>query len=333
MSGFLPGIVGLEDAREQLRRMVVGDRVPTGLLLHGAAGRGKRTLALALARALLCGDATGEVDPTSACASKVDGSGHPDLESVTRDEDQRRIGIDKVRQLKDRFSLTPAEAPRRVAIVVDAERLTEEAGNALLKLLEEPPPRSHLILTGRAKDSVMETLVSRCRHLRVPALAPHEVAAFLQSRDIDPARAHRLSLIAEGRPGFALSLAGDDFETRVLAPAQRLLHSSAEPWGVAEAVAATVREGAQKAEGARENLRIVFDAVTWFLRAALRHAVGSQTGQESLELLDPATREALAGHAPQVLEGRLESVLAARSDLDRNIALEAILGPLATSFG
>ena len=95
---FLPDVFGHESAKEQLSRMLEQDRVPNGVLLHGEAGRGKRTLAMAFARAMV---GTGVDD-------------HPDLFVVTRGEDQRLVGIDRVRALKQAMGKdSPVAAPGR----------------------------------------------------------------------------------------------------------------------------------------------------------------------------------------------------------------------------
>lgn len=313
---FLAEVFGHEHAKEQLSRMLEQGRVPNGILLHGDAGRGKRSLAMAFARTML--------------GTAVDH--HPDLFVVTRGEDQRLVGIDRIRALKQEFSLTPAQADCRVAVVVDAERLTEEAGNALLKLLEEPPPRSHIILTARDRDAVMETLVSRCRLLRAPPLSRREVLRFLEARGVAGDRARLLALLAEGRPGYALRLAEDGFEERVLAPTFRLLLPGGAPHQAAEEVVALAREGTRKAEGARERVRIVLGTVAWFLRAALRASTGAQDGRDILDLLEPPIRHALSDRGPIAVERQLERVLEAMADVDRNVGIDLVLESLVPAI-
>ena len=312
MTAFLPEISGHVPVREQLESMLTTDRVPNGLLLHGDRGRGKRTLALAFARELL---------ETTALE-------HPDLFVVARTEEHRLIGIDQVRRLNQEFSLTPAQADRRVAVIVDADRLTEEAGNALLKVLEEPPPSSHLILTARDREAVMETLFSRCRTLRVPPLSRREVLGFLEQRGIDANRARLLALIVEGRPGFALSLAEGEFEERVLAPAFRLLLPEGAPHRAAEEVVALAKDGVSKHEGARQRVRLVLSSVSWLLRASLKAACGSKEGRDVLDVLEPPLRDVLDGRDPRLVERQQETVLIAMRDVDRNVDLELILQTL-----
>lgn len=316
MSEFLSEIHGHGGVREQLHRMLASGRIPNGILLYGDQGRGKRTLALAFARLLL----------------ETRAEEHPDLLTLSRGEEQRLIGIEHVRTLKEEFALTPAQADRRVAVVVDADRLTEEAGNALLKVLEEPPPASHLILTARDRDAVMETLVSRCRAMRVPPLSRREVLAFLEERGVDGNRARLLALIGEGRPGYALALADGEFEDRVLAPAFRLLLPEGAPHRAAEEVVAAARDGVGKQEGARERVRIVLAVVAWFLRASLKAAAGSKEGRDVLDILEPPLREELEGRDQRIVERQLETLLTAMRDVDRNVGLELVLETLVPAL-
>ena len=330
MTDFLPEVVGHEEARERLGRLLARDRVPHGILLVGEDGRGKRTLALAFARVLLAGDPEGRVDPASPAARKVDAGTHGDLFVVEPEADQRLLGIERIRTLKESFSLTIVEGTRRVAVVARADRLTPEAGNALLKLLEEPPPGSHLILTGRAREAVMETLVSRCLVLPVPPVPTAAVEDLLRARGIDEDRVTLLAAVAEGCPGVALALAAEG-EEGVIAPAAALLLSPGAPLERGEAVTDLLREGASNLEAARIRMRAVLGLVGHALRRALQRASGaSDPGGwdppgEALAALDART--------PEDLEDLLRLTLRTAADLDRNVSLDVILDAFATRVG
>ena len=236
MSGFLPEIFGHEEVKERLQLLLMGGRVPNGILLAGEEGRGKFNLALSFARAILIGDAEGHVRPGSPAAKKIDAGTYADLEIVAPEEGRRLLGIDRIRSLKESFSLTPLEGDQKIAVVRGADRLTEEAANALLKLLEEPPPGAHLLLTARSREAVKETLVSRCLVIHVAPLRTDQVRELLESRGIESERAGILAALAEGRPGIALSQAEEDLDTTVLIPAAQAVLERGAPGERAAAV-------------------------------------------------------------------------------------------------
>lgn len=323
--GFLSEIHGHEEAREQLRRLLEADRIPNGILLTGEEGIGKRTVALAFARAVLAGDARGDVDPASPAARKFAAGTYADLEIVERDEAKRFLVIERVRELQEAFALKPVESSRRVGILVDAERLTGEAGNALLKLLEEPPPGSHLILTARDRGAILETLVSRCRWIPLRPLPRTSVAAFLAARGVAPERVPLLAAAAEGRPGVAARMADEAFEETVLAPALALLDETGEPVGRAADVASALREGAKNLEEARERLRPVLRCAIFLLRSAVKAGCGAASGADNLSFLPEGWPGRLGALPPATAERRIGRVVRALQDLDLNVSLEPVL--------
>lgn len=316
---FLPGIVGHAELREHLGRLVRHDSVPQGILLAGSRGRGKRTLALAFARALLA------PDPFASPSGRTP----PDLEVVERAAGTRQIPIDRVRALRETFSLTPVEAPARVAVVVDAERLTTEAGNALLKLLEEPPPGACLVLTARDREAVMETLVSRCRVFRVGPVPAAAVADFLAARGLTGERAPWLARLAEGSPGLALELAADDGGEGLAGRLATLFVPDGHPLDRAGDLVRAARKDAEKVEIARERLLNLLDAATFELRQSLGRALGAaREGPRAHE----EVRAVLDARSPRGLERALARVLATRQGLARNVSPEGLFEDLVAEL-
>jgi DNA polymerase III subunit delta' len=195
-----------------LRRLVasgVDDELTHALLLIGPEGVGKTTAALALASELL------------RAATWPGGlEAHPDF--WIEDSATENVGIDRMRpspkrkpgddeqgqSLQQFLSLTAYAGARRVAVIARADRLTEDAADNLLKTLEEPPPRTHLILTSAHAERLLQTVRSRCETVVLGPVVPATIATWLQSvRHVSEHDAVTAAALAGGRPGRALWLA------------------------------------------------------------------------------------------------------------------------------
>jgi DNA polymerase III delta prime subunit len=158
----LTAIAGQPRAVEQLTRALAGDRVAHAYAFVGPRGSGRFTTAVAFASELLGADAT---------------RGHPDLHVVTptppesNPKGARAIRIGAVRELERRASLRPALARYRVLVIDEAERMTDDAPQAFLKFLEEPPPATVVILVLPRPRAVPATVISRCQIIRFRARA------------------------------------------------------------------------------------------------------------------------------------------------------------------
>ncbi len=209
-------IIGHEWAVAQLRDSVRAGSDAHAYLICGVAGIGKAHLALRLAQALCCETSPG--DPCLECRTcrRIERGNHPDVrfagmatqaaglkpEEAAR---QKELKIGTVREWQRDLTLRPYEAPRRVLILHDAERLNEEASNAMLKTLEEPPPYATLILVANSTD-LLPTIVSRCRVLRLRPLPRRQVAEALAARGVAPDDAALLAAWSGGRIVWALQM-------------------------------------------------------------------------------------------------------------------------------
>jgi DNA polymerase-3 subunit delta' len=197
-------------AERAIRRAVEDERPPHALLLEGPRGVGKTTLALDLAAGLLCLDSDPEVRPCRACAScrKVASDDHPDVHRLAPEGAGEQVRIGQVQQLASDLALTAHEGRFRVAIISAAHRLNQDAQNALLKTLEEPGPRTCLVLCADDSAPLLPTVLSRSTRLRLPALSVDALVDLLaELGHASPAQARALALTARGCPGLAIRLA------------------------------------------------------------------------------------------------------------------------------
>lgn len=191
---FLSKIKGHDSARSMLQNFWKSGHIPHALLLNGPSHVGKHSLALEFAKLLLCtfsDKESGEACNNCPSCNHFSTSVHPDFLDITAEEGKKNISIDQIRELKRSAQIAPLESKRRVYIINEAERMTDAAQNSLLKLLEEAPQEHHLILISRSKDSILETVRSRCISLHFSRLSQEEIRSIATSENW-PASAEQL---------------------------------------------------------------------------------------------------------------------------------------------
>jgi DNA polymerase-3 subunit delta' len=265
------GVVGHAGPKATLAELIAARRLPSGILLHGPLGIGKATLAFAAARDILA--ATGDED-AHRVAEQVHSVSHPNLFVLRRQARETGRGfytvirVDDVRTLRERMRQTRGRAGYRVAIIDAVDDCNENAANALLKLLEEPPPETVFLLVSHRPRSLLPTIRSRCQSLALRPLGDDDVRAVLRAqRDAGEPALSRAVELAEGRPRRAfeaMALAHDSavgaLKTWLADP---LRHPPAVHLGVADGLVAG-RDGAEVAF-ARD---LVFDWIAAEARSA-----------------------------------------------------------------
>jgi DNA polymerase-3 subunit delta' len=168
--------IGNRKIIERLRRKLREGRFPHGLIFSGAEGIGKHTCALAMAKALNCMKAPPDdfCDECSSCR-KINSGVHPDVMTVSVEDEATQIKIAQVRHLLDMLDLKPLEGRNKVFIIEPAELLNPEAANALLKGLEEPPPNTFFILVTVNVHELLLTVRSRCQVYNFTPLTLDEI--------------------------------------------------------------------------------------------------------------------------------------------------------------
>ncbi len=295
-------IRGHDKALDALRRGLTQGRLPHAFLFVGPEGIGKRSFANVFAQALLC-DRVPEtaLDPCGACPSclQVAEGTHPDVLRVARPEDKHELAIKQIRELCLDLGLKPASGRRKVAIIDDADDMNDEAANAFLKTLEEPPPGSVLILIGTSAETQLDTIISRCRVLRFDPLPEADLAQVLLEQSVteDPAEAARLAHLAEGSVARARGLADatlDGFR-------RAMIDEISDPRGfdapaLAVRLATFSKEAGKESIDQRERARLLIGELARFFRGCLWQTAGAEPPTP-----DPADLRAI-----QTLAERLE---------------------------
>lgn len=197
-------IFGQEQATKILKNAWENKRMAFAYLFLGRPGTGRLFMARALAKATNCQAQT--FPPCLTCLSciKIEKKNHPDVHYIQK-EDSQFIKIEQIHQMQRQIILRPYEGKCSVFIIIDAEDLTEEAANSLLKILEEPPRNSLIILIASELFRIFPTIASRCQKIRFFPLAKTKAADILsEDYRLDNYTSHFLAFTFEGRLGEAL---------------------------------------------------------------------------------------------------------------------------------
>lgn len=226
---FAERLVGQEQAQNQFLTAVTSGRIHHAWLITGPRGIGKATLAWRLAKFLLHMQADDggmfatapptslEYDPTSPVSHRIDALAEPRLALLRRpyDVDKKRlktaITVDEVRKLKSFFQMRSADGGYRVALIDAADEMNVQAANALLKILEEPPEKTILLLVCHQPQSLLPTIRSRCQTLACHPLTQDQLSDALETATesaTEPSPA--LAELAGGSVGLAVQLAQSD---------------------------------------------------------------------------------------------------------------------------
>ena len=225
-------LIGNEEVKRDLRQLLEGGRVPGSLLFTGLAGIGKKLFALELAKALNCRNRAG-VEACDQCSSckRISKSTFPFFSGA--DDNKERmiwsehadvamvrpynhiIRVKPMRELEREANFRPFEGVARIFIVEDAEYMNDQAANALLKTLEEPPPTTHLILTTTNPMALLPTIRSRCQVIRFAPIAFSEIEEFLVAHEsFNRPDAALLARASCGSLGRALNVDIEDYRER-----------------------------------------------------------------------------------------------------------------------
>lgn len=297
-----------------LRQAIATNKVAHAYLFVGPQGVGKRLTALELAKSLNCLSPLADgsaCDTCNACRKMAaEPPAHPCLHLVL--PDGRFIKTDQMRDLQSEMYARPTEGRARVAIIDGAERMNAEAGNRVLKLLEEPPPYARFVLLTHNLAGVLPTIVSRCQIVNFPPLSNAEVAALLRERhQVGLEEARLFAALSGGSIGRAAEIASNPEVVQRRDEAYQLLLR------VVESDDLDLLIQAEALEKQKENLDGWLEMLIIWLRDGL---VLSQAAPEELVVNAdklPEVRRLGARFGPAGLMAMLETVSETRGQLLR----------------
>jgi DNA polymerase-3 subunit delta' len=221
-------LFGHDEAVGAFKDGLASGRLHHAWLISGPQGIGKASFADKAALRLLA-EAAGphpelpglDVAGEHPIARLVEAGSHPDLVRLDRRPREeggdlaRNITVDQVRTLQRLFATTPSMSPWRAVVIDSVDDLERSAANALLKNLEEPPPRSLFLLVSHSSERLLPTIRSRCRQLRLAALDDDAMTSALRAAlpEADSAEIASLAALGQGSPGRALSFRGLDMDS------------------------------------------------------------------------------------------------------------------------
>lgn len=338
------GIHGHDAVVERFRHSQASGRLAASYLFLGPAGIGKRTFAVKLAQALLClRDATGQLEPCGECEScqLLLAGNHPDLDVVGLPEGKRWLPVDLFLGDRDHrnqeglchnVSLRPQMGRRRVAIIDDADHLTVESANCLLKTLEEPPPGAIMILIGTSRGRQLPTILSRTQTVRFFALPDASVRQLILDHQIAPdeAQAEQLALSCGGSLSKAAELVDAEMWEMRSSLLPKLTPRQFDSVRLAPELIAFVNQAGKEADLRRGRMRQLFQMVAGHFRQLLRASCCTDSAPSSI----PEELVQLGTAAQDLSLAVLDRCLEAEVQLDRNAnqatLMECWLDDLAT---
>ena len=222
--GSFKDVVGHKDIINYIRNAVTENKVSHAYILNGERGSGKKMLANLFATTLLC-EKQGP-DPCNACHSchQAESGNHPDIIRVTH-EKPNTISVDDIRrQVNEDIQIKPYQGPYKIYIIAEADLMTVQAQNALLKTIEEPPAYAVIFLLTENAEALLPTITSRCVMLKLRNIKDTLIRKYLmETMHVPDYKADMCTAFAQGNMGRAIMLASSDHFNEIREEAVQLL--------------------------------------------------------------------------------------------------------------
>ncbi len=217
---FFPKVLGNGKTRERLGVGILSNTLPHAFLIVGPLGSGKSTLAREISAALNCerrGDSLSPIPCGScSCCKRISDGNFPDVKILGKQKDKATLGVEAVKDFREDMFLSSTESEHKIYIIDDGECMTQDAQNALLKVLEEPPEGVVIMILATEGDKILTTIKSRAQYIPMSRFSPEELKSQLlvlspearALRDSDPEGLADIIISSEGVLGEALRLCG-----------------------------------------------------------------------------------------------------------------------------
>jgi DNA polymerase-3 subunit delta' len=333
------GIQSHDEIVDRFRIAIERNRLASTFLFVGPGGIGKRAFALKLAAALLC-ETSPETDfnPCGTCPAcqQVNSGSHPDLELVAKPKNKSAIPIElfigdrehrRREGLCHNIGLKPFRGGRKIAIIDDADYLNQEGANCLLKTLEEPPPRSVLILIGTSVQKQLPTIRSRCQIVRFQPLPDEVLADLILSQQLveNHDQAATLAQLSHGSLEAAAKLVDPEIREFRAALFEQLSLIDVSQNGFPKQLTSFCEAAGKEATKRRVRLEAVVDMAVEFYRELVRSLAGQSPGSDSdLTRAILRTREDWMGDVEQAVDC-LQRCIEAHSEIRGNANLTTLI--------
>ena len=313
-------ILGHEQIKEHFQNAVATGKVSHAYILSGEAGMGKKTLANAFAMTLLCEEEGKEPCMHCHACKQVLSGNHPDLIYVTH-EKPASMGVDDIReQINDTIMVRPYSSQYKIYIVDEAQKMTVQAQNALLKTIEEPPAYAVIMLLTTNQDAFLQTILSRCVQLKLKPLKDSVVKTYLEEKlQVKDIQAEIYSAFARGNLGKAIHLAQSEDFKMMYEEILKLLKE------IKEMDISQLLDVIRKLKDDNTDIKECLDFMQMWYRDILMYKTTKDLNLLIFKDEFSAVKKAASLSSYEGLERILEAIDKARVRLDANVNMELVM--------
>lgn len=318
--GSFKDVVGHKDIINYIRNAVTEDKVSHAYILNGERGSGKKMLATLFATTLLC-EKHGP-DPCNTCHSchRAESGSHPDIIRVTH-EKPNTISVDDIRtQINEDIQIKPYQGPYKIYIIPEADLMTVQAQNALLKTIEEPPAYAVIFLLTENAEALLPTIQSRCVMLKLRNIKDTLIRKYLmETLQVPDYKADMCTAFAQGNMGRAIMLATSDHFSEIREEAVQLLKY------INEMDLSEVTKAIKKITAYKLEINDYLDILMIWYRDVLLYKATKDISKVVFKDQIGAIRERAKKSSYEGIEKILESLDKAKTRLKANVNFELVM--------